>query len=353
MLLRRAFSWVKRQALSFRINNFDTTDKNEWAPLWSPFPRVGEQIEQRFRQRFNWADGMSGIFAERYRSSFIISYFLGASAVLAAFLGSHPTDLPSWLVLFEDYHIWFVIELALISGILLLVALGIWGRWHKRWIDYRRLAEGLRQMRALTPFARVTPTFEVPAHLSEDSHGPTWFNWYFRACVRESGLVQAEINKQYLQICCHVLKKEIRGQIRYHHSNEKKLEALHLSLHLLSGTLFFLTLIACLLHILKKPYAEYLLGDKAEGILTLIAVVFPAFGAAIQGILHQGEFGRIAHRSRSIKKRLEDLLRQVRKNEKKMTFSYLGRMTESFSETQVSEQADWHSLFTSKEAPMP
>jgi len=353
----KMFVWTKWKIPNPCVKNFDIADEADWLAPWKslsgPNNSVGKGIELCFRRSFNWADGISEIYADRYRSSFIITYLLGAWAVLAAFLGSHPGDLPPWLLLLSNRHDWFKIEFALIFGILLLVALNKWGHWHERWIDYRLLAEGLRQMRALAPFAHVTPAFEVPAHLSDEHQGPTWFNWYFRAVVREAGLIKAGINDGYLNVCRRFLDHEISEQIKYHRDNEGKFEALHQSLHGLSIFLFLLTLVACVLHLSTSPKVEEFLGDKAEGILTLLAIVLPAFGAAIQGILHQGEFGRIARRSRSIKHRLESMAKQIQDPEQTRSFRDLGRATESFCEIQLLEQADWRSVFISKAVSLP
>jgi hypothetical protein len=286
---------------------------------------------------------LAEIYADRYRSAFIITYTLGAFAVLAAFLGSYPNSPP------PTKHGWFVGEFLMILGVLLLVALNWLGHWHERWIDYRLLAEGIRQMRVLAPFARVTPFFEVPAHLTENNRRPAWFNWYFRALSREFGLVTVAINQNYLTVCKKTLLDQMAEQVRYHRDNEDRLETLHLRLHKISIFLFSTTLLACFLHVWDN---DLLAGRQARGILILIAIVFPAIGASIQGILHQAEFGRIARRSGAIKDRLENLLRQVNEPIGEISFRELGRATESFCEIQLLEQADWRSVFLSKEVPL-
>jgi len=349
------FVWTNWRVFRL-IETFEGPARNSrdaWKSLPEPNRSVGQQIDHRFGASFRWADGLAEIYADRYRSSFILTYGLGALAVFAAFLGSHSPQLPQWLGLLREEHIWFKVEFTLILSILLLVIWNKWGHWHERWIDYRLLAEGLRQMMALAPFAYVTPAFEVPAHLGEENHGPTWFNWYFRALVRQAGLVEATIGGKYLAVCRCFLMKEVRGQVNYHRTNEHKLEALHHRLHGLSICLFFLTLVACVLHIAGNSSIEHLLGENTEDLLTLFAIVLPAFGAAIQGIVHQGEFGRIGRRSRSIKNRLQSMAEQVGDAKQTQSFNDLGRATESFCEIQLLEQADWRSVFISKEVSLP
>lgn len=339
---------------SWRANISETEGQEEWLRWWKPqttsHGATGIHIEQSYRMPFVWSDAIADVYVDRYRSSFITTYMLGALAVLAAFLGAHPGDLPTLISgVIHHSHDWFKVELIFISGILLLVLLNKLGRWRERWIDYRLLAEGLRQMRALAPFARVTPSFEVPAHLSEDVSSSTWFNWYFRSIVRAAGLVNARVDSTYLKICRGVLVSEILSQTRYHRRTAERHEALHKRLHWLSILLFIATLLACLAHL----FIEFEPQSFTNGMLTLFAIVLPAFGAAIQGIIHQGEFGRIARRSHAIRNRLREILRQIRTAERDLSFRDLGRITESFSKIQILEQADWRSVFIIKEVSLP
>lgn len=338
------------------IEDFNSDQKEAWLKSWKKLSTnlgVGEHVEQRFRKPFVWSDVIADICADRYRSSLVMNFILGALAVLAAFLGSHPRDLPTLIPpIISDSHGWFWVELLIIAGILSLIIANRLGRWHERWMDYRLLAEGLRQMRALSPFARVTPAFDVPAHLSEDVSFATWYNWYFRALVRSAGLVNARVDAAYLKTCRSVLVSELLSQSQYHKRTEARFELLHKGLHRSSIALFVCTLLACIAHIAidehflaKHPYFN--------GSLILGAIVLPAFSAAIQGILHQAEFGRIARRSRAIRKRLRELLLEIRRAGFTTSFRQLGRNTEAFSRIQILEQADWRSVFIIKEISLP
>jgi len=332
------------------VEDFESSQRQDWLKTWkklsNPNSLVGSQIEGSYRKAFVWADIIADMCADRHRSSFIVTYLLGALAVFAAFLGSHPKDLP---ILDPDFlersRGFFLTELIFISIILLLVQLNKRLRWHERWIDYRLLAEGLRQMRALAPFARVTPSFEVPAHLSAPAF--TWFNWYFRSIVREAGMIKAVVDKPYLDSCRTVLLSEISSQVRYHTKNARRHKALHHRLHKLSTFLFLLTLIACIAHLSFSP------SEGVEFSLTLCAIVLPAFGAAIQGILHQGDFSRLENRSRGLRRSLFQLKTEVKPPGDNLSFGRLGEKTEIFSQIQILEQADWRSTFIIKDISLP
>lgn len=334
-----------RAALWFRL--FCKTFAWDW-PL--PKLRITEFDES---DPFDWADVVADLCADRYRSSFLGTYLLGAIAVLMAFLGAQVESIPEGFRLFEDAHGWFWAELFAIVVILLLVVLNKWRHWHERWIDYRLLAEGLRLMKVLGPLARVTPNFDVPPHLSEHDPRSAWFNWYFRAHVRQALVPAAKVHAEYLESCRQILSQQLDGQIRYHGKNEQRLDALRHRLHGLSTALFSLTLIACLLHLDLLGKSQELFGFHADWLLALLAIVLPAFGASIQGIVHQGEFGRLARRSRALKNSLVTLQTELSKQTQPLSFRRLSEAAEDFSWLQLQEQTDWRSVFVTKVVAPP
>lgn len=271
---------------------------------------------------------------------------MGAFAVLTAVLGLRTSS-----------HEWYWGELALIVGILGLVAIGKILRWHERWIDYRLLAEGLRQMESLAPYARVTPSFEPPPFLEYENSGINWFEWYFRAVIRQAGLLRARVDANYLQVCERVLRRSIGVQMNYHYGVASRFHKLFHRLHLwIAPGLFLLTLLACFLHLLPQGWMEGIFGENIEVVEILLAVgaiVFPAFGAAIEGIAHQGEFEQIAKRSSAVLSNLASLLQEMQDHSQPLTFRRLGQIAESFCKIQLAEQAHWRSLFAGKSIPLP
>lgn len=353
-------------------SSFEAIEKPAAAKAWKavsgPNASVGKQIQEGYHHRFEQADSLANAFADLYRSSFITTYAFGAAAVLFAFLG-----------IYLELHSWFWVELVLIVSILLLLwAAGPhnrWrhfstltealdflapvrrGRWHVRWLDYRLLAEALRQMDFLAPLARVTPSFEVPAHLDQDDPSRTWFNWYFRAVIREQGLIRARVDNAYLAVYRRVLAGSILSQIVYHGENAAKLGKAHHRLHRAVVWFFRGTLVACILHLVSEHLlAEHLVQPlylSIELTLSLFAIVLPAFGAAVEGVIHQGEFERIARRSKAMAGRLETILKRVTHLSAKASSRELGEIAEYFCEVQLREQADWRSVFITKPLTPP
>ncbi len=83
-----------------------------------------------------------------YRSAYILSYLLAAAAVFVALLplamGWTQANVGAEIASIEGE---FVILLAILG----LLLCGHWRRWHERWMEYRLLAELIRQLKFLIP----------------------------------------------------------------------------------------------------------------------------------------------------------------------------------------------------------
>lgn len=72
-----------------------------------------------------------------------------------------------------------------------------------------------------------------------------------------------------------------------------------------------LTLIACGWHLLPNLWHEVPVPDWLPPVLTFCCGFFPALGAAMAGILNQGEFRRIAKRSAAMREQLLLLVEEI------------------------------------------
>ncbi len=326
------------------IKNFLDTAQKEWESTWEILSLTEQKedtrgeftkpLETGYLEPFAWADGLADLYANRYRSSFVATYLAGALAILFAYLGSRP----------GSSHLYSWIELGLILAV---IAITLWGRkrrWHNRWMDYRALAEELRQLQFLSLLGRTPSSVKVPTHLGTSDPSNKWFNWYFRALSRQMGLIQAQINSSYLDSYRQVLEGWIQSQREYHHRSSEHHERLHRHLLFTAHILFFLTLAFCLLHIFEPCFA---------GLWTLGTIVFPAFGGALGAILHVGESERTAIRSNALRKHLETLACDLRCLGETATSQDLGRLAQSFSDVALAELVDWRFVFLEKNLELP
>ncbi len=321
-----------------QLLDFAEATKEEWQQAWqvaADFPQaVTEHIDTQFRHHCAWADKLAVYYADLYRSSFVANYPMGGLAVLHALLtyADHGRETR-----------WVVAELILIVLIIVNTSVGNRRCWHERWIEYRLLAEQLRQMRFLTLLGRALPSFRIPAHYAHGDPRNTWVNWHFHAIARAPGLVNARIDSAYLQAYRKLLTEhEIQDQVRFHQGNAHRFHIIHRRLHLFGGGLFFLTLGVCVLHLWShSPW------------LTLFAAVFPAFGAATYGIRNQGEFQRVAERSAAMNERLKEIANQLVKPGLVFSSRVLGQTAEATADIMTAELLDWRIVFRAKPPELP
>jgi hypothetical protein len=305
-----------------------------------------QAVKEKYDDPFQWADRLANSFAGVYRSSFLVTYIFGAVAVLTAFLGIEGWGLPS-----AAY--WFFAELVVIVSILAWTMIGRKLHWHERWMDCRHLAESLRQIQVLALIGRVPASVKVPAHLEPSDPRQSWFNWYFRALVRQAGLINARLNRSYLTEYCKLLSAAIKGQAEYHRENYRSLERVHRNLHFATQLIFGLAVVSCFLHVgaLLNCLPEIFSSDSCERLFKFCAIVLPALGAAVGAIHHTGEFERLALRSQSLAGRLEKLEEEVATATAEL--QKLSQIASDFSVIMMSELVDWRFVFLDKNLDLP
>jgi hypothetical protein len=300
--------WPK---VKFSIAPFEQAVIDEWPADQST--AVSRMVD-RLRPYYAWPDKLSVIFADRYRSSFIFSYLLSAFAVGMALLS---------VGLRLNEHDWrdtlsIVLEFFTIISILALVSRGRLGRWHERWIAYRVAAELVRHARLAAPLGGGRPFPQIPAHWATYGQpSSTWMAWYVRAVERALGLPTAIVNKDYLDGSLDHLSQLVKGQADFHEVTARRYGSIEKRLHGISIFLLYFTLASCGFHLalgedlLPENWVDKHWHEGISHALTFACGVLPALGAAIGGIINQGEFRRVERRSESMREQLQLLHRQI------------------------------------------
>ncbi|HET7037363.1 MAG TPA: hypothetical protein VFI42_16885 [Thermomicrobiaceae bacterium] len=313
-----------------------------WQRDWETTPPLPEdvtrQIDQGLEPHFIWADTLATHYVSMYRSSFIL---IGLLAVLSVFLGVFGAHA-HWAE--EIEHFDTARQVAAVGALLLIMLLwrlGTRHHWHARGIDYRFLAEELRQLRYLAPLGRV-PAFSRPRiHDAADDPDKTWMGWQARSITRAMSLVDARITPGYLE-ACHALLRDglIGGQAAYHAAAAHRYERFEQRLHRMGFLTFFgalvLGLIAFVVHLPGVSWLE---------------VVLPALGATLGAIRSQAELERLAKRSEAMARYLEQLGDQL--PAAAGTSSSLAQMAELATEALAAEVSDWRIVFQGKPLELP
>ena len=310
-------SYVKREAIPEQH-----WSESEWAAFVADAAVPENQrpaLKAILRQRFAEADLLAVRYADRYREMFIGIYVLAAFAVLIALAG-FLLPKAGWAL---GVKLGLVIaELLVLGMIWRLVERGRSQRLHERFVEYRALAEGLRQLRCLAPFAQY-------AAAGATGRQPTfWWHWYLRATARELGLPGGALDASYQRsLLSSVIKHEIDGQKAYHISTQAKEEDVEHGIHRLGGRLFWTTVLILLLggvlFAMVLAFPTPLLQGAAElakPLVGILAAALPAIGSALVGIRFTADFDGKAKRSAAMLDQLQEQRRMLEEAKARQDF---------------------------------
>jgi hypothetical protein len=284
----------------------------------------GGWINLRLRAPFAWADQLADIYADAHRTAFVVSSLFAAVAVLLALLPVALGAMPG-------------LDAACAVGELLVIAVMLFllqrrPKWHERWLEYRVLAELLREARLLVPLGGGRPLPRHRPHLATyGDPGQSWMYWYVRSILRHVGLPSARVDAAYrragLELLADIVAGPSQGQKGFHETTWRRSERIHERLHRATLILFLATLGGVVLHLLLSAPAAIgpILGDAGrplaaalrpldEGLgpwLVVLCAFAPALGAAIANIDNQGEFVRLAKRSHAMRDVFETFEREI------------------------------------------
>jgi hypothetical protein len=333
---------------SWRIADFEPSARAEWVKMISGPPSPPKDTQRYLLDKlcphYAWADGLSGYYAGLLRSSSLATNLLSASAVLVAMLGmlGHGYHL-------EGRRIPELTEFALIAFILLITWHGRRKCWHERWLNYRQLAELLRQYCYLSPLGCALATPPPPAHFGAGADR-SWVDGMFRTIARDLGLAPATINPGYLASIGKLIESILDDQVGYHQSNSGTLTKLSHRLHHIGTTLFVITLLGCVVHVFSNQI------NRDSFWFLMLATVPPAFGAAFYAIASHGEFARTADRSRAMALELSSLQSIDLKNALNSiddAFAALREAAQRIAGVMIAETMDWSFVFRYRTLNLP
>lgn len=293
---------------SFKVEPFEKAVESDWPrDTTSPIAKTVDHL----RPYYAWPDQLAALYANRFRSAFILAFLLSACAVAMALApygfgliehsehdahGSSPITLEA---LFTGA------ELITIISMLSLIALGLNKQWHERWLDYRIAAELVRHLRLVIPLGGSRPFAQVQAHhATYGQPSSMWMNWYVRAVHRSIGLPSTVVDNAYLRASVAHLETLLNKQLEFHQGSFTRSHSIEHQLHRIGMGSLYATLACCVLHLMPCIHPITWIPP----LLTFFCGALPAFGAALAGINNQGEFKRSAKRSKAMCAQLRPLL---------------------------------------------
>ena len=236
---------------------------------------------------YSWSDQLATHFAQTYRSGHIFNFVLGALAVCMGLAAN---------ILNRGLFELAVVESVITAAIILNTRVGVKNEWHRRWLDYRQLAERLRPMRSLKLLGLAAPD---PPGSQSNPVSRRWIEWYAIGIWRALGCPAGSIDgRRAADLARAVAAYEIAPQVAYHHRSAMQIEKLDNRLERIAGFFFILALVVAITVLVGLRFApEWTNANDAW--FTLLEAGLPALGTAVFGIRFQGDFGGSAIRSQA------------------------------------------------------
>jgi hypothetical protein len=286
----------------------------------SPGPALDKALREKLLPRFVFADELAILYANKYRSAYLSVYSWAAVAVWVALLGFAP---PTNLDPLSFKLILAVIEICIIVYISLKVRFGRGKKWHRRWLDYRALAETLRHVR----FLACAGMFGGKPTAAEERSA--WWLWYLRATMREIGPPDGQLDAAAIHaILWGTRTEELQPQREYHKGIIRVFERIEHVIHWMELSIVALTVLVLASFVVVVCWYWFdqarTTGDYAfvfkdgecgpmawiyqlKPYVSIIAAGLPAIGAALGGIKFTGEFRSTALRSAAMVSAIDDL----------------------------------------------
>jgi hypothetical protein len=243
-----------------------------------------------FLNSYAWANFLAIRYAQLFRSGHVTNYALSALAVLIALSGLLVPAIKVYLV---------AVELAVIGLLFYNTWLGQKGDWHRRWLQYRHLAESLRPMIYLKNTGVAAPPFR--SDFVRGSHnreaGSDWTRWYAAAVWRElSCAVGIMTHDKIKTLADRMLTEQIEPQTAYHQVNARRMRKLDHKLHEVGNVLMWMVIASCVVFLVGYVVAYEWIHHNVYYFVVLTAGL-PACSAAIFGLRGHGEHLLAASRS--------------------------------------------------------
>jgi hypothetical protein len=297
---------------------------------------------------FSAADHLAAFYSLVYRSTYVFNFLFAAVAVALALAGIfvHDTDVKAGFV---------TAELLIIITILITWYYGNRLQWHRRWLDYRRLAECLRHIRILAPLGVEGPVDRPRGSI--DVEAQDWVNWYAWSVRRLIPLPDRVVDEAYLAAVRDATRSaEIAGQVHYHSANARRIAIMEHRIHHTGQALFAVTGGMCAVFLVL-----YLLGvvpdsqnphrDLILGLFTFLTALLPTLGAALGAIYAQADFKTVADQSRRTAKRLA-VIDKILADEP-LDFALLADRIQKTSDIMMADLEEWQTVFRTRPLSLP
>jgi hypothetical protein len=332
-----------KRSVSCRLQPYRQRSERAWSVTKEiAFP---DPAREHFRHFDQWADGLSVFYANCMRSTVAITLVLGA--VLLGYALAEKL----WPIL-GQHHEMAPVEGGTVVFLTLLVLVARLRRVHARWLRYRMLSEFLRS--AALAFLIGGLSIHQLRFRDEDAVAKSWVSFYFRACVRSMGLPNLKMDHKYLANLKDLLIDRLTGQIGFHSDREDQYDHIDWNIRRFGLIVFAVSAAGALVQIgaaLFPDVSRSLIGLRIPRNFSNIALILPIFGGALAALVSQESFGRLAHLSASIARRLASVVGQIERAP--LRSAPIREATLRAIDEMMAEHEEWFMLYSLRDIEFP
>jgi hypothetical protein len=228
-----------------------------------------------------------------------------------------------------------LLEMLITIAIILNAHVGTKHEWHRRWLDYRQLAERLRPMRTLKLLGIAAPD---PPGTETNPTPNRWIEWYAGGIWRAMGCPSGKIDADCAaRLGRAIADHEVEPQVSYHERHAEQIEKLDHRLEQIGMILFFATLVVSVATIVAYA-GNFAFVNTYGNWFTLVSAGFPALGTAVFGIRFQADFGGDAIRSMATSNTLRQIDEELRKD---VSLSRAADLAEQAGRIMLADLDEW------------
>lgn len=320
-------------------------------------PSVPQTIVRHILPHMVRADALS----RRYRDLRSVAAWLWptVAAFAVTMMGIQIFFLPNW------YPIAWI-ELSLLLFCLLAYRVSLYDAWHDKWLNDRRLAEGLRT--ALYSSLVTAPDQDNDSAAADSSEqrsakeiqnplpfynpGQSWLVGTVKRLVRRerhrfASAIDWNTQQHFEGIRSFLVDDWIGGQIAYHNSNVRRLETKARKYERLHFLVIGAIVVFSVLHALGIGHhhdAQHdhtgLLFARVDIWIALLTSVLPAWAAAVHALSTADDHERMAERSQRMTQLLRGLAERIKKADSRQQLEVCVREAEELFDLENQEWAE-------------
>jgi hypothetical protein len=276
-------------------------------------------------------------YERMYRRTGNVIYSFSALAVLTITLQT----------LFFPAYLWIVwLEVLEIAVIIFFLIGSRAGEWHRKWIDYRFLAE---RIRAAFFLCIVCAHCEKPATtiFTSLAHRPNdWMVIAFERVVESRPMDYCRLDIPFQPLKTFILDAWVDNRLNFFSERSEANRKKYQVYANLGEAIFFLTLILAAVHASGLEFAEATIFPSLPLTLAALTIVLPAVGAAMAAIRVQREYQKNSERYLHIMRHLSSIRNQIHDAP---DLPGLCGYLEEMNEVTLREQQDWRIIFRFRE----